>query len=65
MIEATAGYKEMMRISCLSSFRIFPLELLNPATPACKMFHMFKLPMDTLGTARTWAQHVERCCALC
>ena len=23
MIEDTAGYKEMMRISCLSSFRIF------------------------------------------
>ena len=24
---------------------------------------MFKLRMDTLGTARAWAQHVERCCA--
>ena len=59
MIEDTAGYKEMMRISCLSSFRIF----VPPATPSCKMFDMFKLPMDMLGTARTWAQHVERCCA--
>ena len=27
------------------------------------MFDMFKLPMDTLGTARAWAQHVERFCA--
>ena len=27
------------------------------------MFHMFKLPMDTLGTARVRAQHVERCYA--
>ena len=24
---------------------------------------MFKLPVDTLGTARVWAQHDERCCA--
>ena len=29
--------------------------------PSCKMFDMFKLPMDTLGTARAWAQHVELC----
>ena len=27
------------------------------------MFDMFKLPMDTLGTVRAWAQHVKRCCA--
>ena len=27
------------------------------------MFDMFKPTMDTLGTARAWAQHVERCCA--
>ena len=41
----------------------FPVELLTPATPSCKMFDMFKLPMDTLGNARAWAQHVERCSA--
>ena len=39
------------------------MELLTPATPSCKMFDVFKLPMDTLGTARAWAQHVERCSA--
>ena len=57
MIEDTTGYKEMMRMNHGNFCEI--LGMIEPyITPKS-----IKFPMDTLGTARARAQHVERCCA--
>ena len=60
MIEDTAGYKKMMQMNHGNFCEI--LGMIEPyITP--KDIVGAKLPMDTLGTARAWSQHVERCCA--